>query len=130
MGLYRVVVEATGGHGCQREKGDGDEFLGCGRMDCPDCVVQEFVDRLNKISPVNTAELIHWPDAINWGGRSVVDKFLMPTNEVKTYRKKLFENGQLIDTGEDAHYVNSTPIRRVRTGYFPDHPSMKKTLPE
>ena len=62
MGDYRVVIEAMGGHGCQREKGDGDTILGCERHGCPDCMTRELVRRLKRAGErVNKAEITHWP---------------------------------------------------------------------
>src|SRR5579859_2363602 len=62
MGDYRIVIEAMGGHGCQREKGDGEAVVGCDRPHCPDCMARELVRRLKRSGEqVKKAELIHWP---------------------------------------------------------------------
>lgn len=62
MGTFRVEVEAVGGHGCQRDKKDGEAVLGCDLPHCPDCIAREFVRRLKRTgSQVNTATLRHWP---------------------------------------------------------------------
>lgn len=62
MGDFRIVIEAAGGHGCQREFGNGELVYGCGRIDCPDCQVREFVRHLQaKGCSVSKADLIHWP---------------------------------------------------------------------
>jgi hypothetical protein len=64
MGDYRVVVEATGGHGCQRETGkDEGKIFGCRRQDCPDCITQEYVAKMKAIGQhVKSATLVHWPN--------------------------------------------------------------------
>lgn len=63
MGVYRLVVEASGGHGCERQIKDGGKVFGCGRRDCPDCEAREFVQRLMaKGNQVRVAELRHWPE--------------------------------------------------------------------
>ena len=36
MGDFRIVIESAGNHGCNRAVKEGEEFYGCGRMDCPD----------------------------------------------------------------------------------------------
>lgn len=62
MGLYRIEIEATGGHGCQREKKDGEQVYGCGQFGCPDCEAREFMRRLQfKGNSVSKAVLTHWP---------------------------------------------------------------------
>ena len=62
MGQFRVTVDAVGGHGCQREKGDGEFVIGCERPGCPDCIAREFVRRLRRSgATVNVATLEHWP---------------------------------------------------------------------
>jgi hypothetical protein len=62
MGDFRVTVEALGGHGCQREKGDGETVIGCERQGCPDCMAREFVRRLKRSgATVKLAEIRHWP---------------------------------------------------------------------
>lgn len=62
MGTFRIEIEAVGGHGCQREKKDGDTLYGCRNMDCPDCRAREFVKTLqNTGCSVSSATLTHWP---------------------------------------------------------------------
>ena len=62
MGDFRVIVEALGGHGCQREKGDGEHVVGCEQSWCPDCIAREFVRRLKRSGQtVKKAEFVHWP---------------------------------------------------------------------
>ncbi len=62
MGHYRLTVIAVGGHGCQREKGDGRTVIGCDRADCPDCMGREYVRRLKRSgNQVLSADLTHWP---------------------------------------------------------------------
>ena len=63
MGNYRVEVDAVGGHGCQRDVGDGETVEeSCGNEHCPDCITREFVAKLKaKGSTVNSATLTHWP---------------------------------------------------------------------
>lgn len=64
MGDFRVVVEATGGHGCQREKvKDGMQLQNyCGSPACPDCQAREFVRVLKRSNTmIRSATLTHWP---------------------------------------------------------------------
>lgn len=62
MGMYRIEIEATGGHGCQREVKDGGEVYGCGHRNCPDCAARAFVEELKRQgSQVEKATLTHWP---------------------------------------------------------------------
>lgn len=65
MGEFRVTVTAVGGHGCQREFGDGEHVVGCERQNCPDCIAREFVRRLKRSgATVSAAELVHWPHEV------------------------------------------------------------------
>lgn len=62
MGDFRIVVEAVGGHGCQREKGNGETVIGCERQGCPDCMARELVRRLKRSgTTVKVARIDHWP---------------------------------------------------------------------
>lgn len=62
MGQYRIEIVALGGHGCQRELGDGETVKGCGGAFCPDCRAKAFVRSLEEMGQhVVTAELTHWP---------------------------------------------------------------------
>jgi len=62
MGTFAAKVVAVGGHGCEREKGDGANVVGCERSGCPDCITREYVRRLKRSgASVELAELIHWP---------------------------------------------------------------------
>lgn len=62
MGDFLVTVHAVGGHGCERNLGDGETVIGCERPGCPDCMAREFVRRLKRSgATVNTARIDHWP---------------------------------------------------------------------
>jgi hypothetical protein len=63
MGMYRIEIEATGGHGCQLDKKDGETVYGCNMMGCPDCEVRRFIRhlRINMGNIVSKATLTHWP---------------------------------------------------------------------
>jgi len=76
MGTFRVEIEATGNHGCQRGVRDGETLiLNCGQPGCPDCLAREFVRKLEAASvdfSVGHAELFHWPGT----DKEVVDNLL------------------------------------------------------
>lgn len=73
MGMYRLEIEAVGGHGCNREIKDGGTTYGCGHRACPDCEVRALIDQLRaKGSSVSKAVLTHWPDT----PQTVVDDLL------------------------------------------------------
>jgi hypothetical protein len=78
MGDYRITIEAMGGHGCQREKGDGEFVVGCERHNCPDCMARELVRRLKRASEnVKTARIEHWPADLGYDpAGSVTDDLL------------------------------------------------------
>lgn len=109
MGLYRVTIEATGGHGCQREVGDGGTVFGCRRMECPDCMVVEFVENMKRMGQhISKAELVHWPDAAQWGGTSVIDEIVPSSQRIVKYTRD----------DEDHQYIDFTPVHRIRHGNF------------
>jgi hypothetical protein len=60
MGNFRFTMNAVGGHGCQRDKKDGETVEGCGESWCPDCKIREFLKTLG--CSIQTATLEHWPD--------------------------------------------------------------------
>jgi len=67
MGDFRVTVEALGGHGCERDKGDGEAVIGCERTGCPDCMAREFVRRLMRSgATVKLAQIEHWPASLGY----------------------------------------------------------------
>lgn len=63
MGRYSINIVALGGHGCQREAGDGEVITGCGKFNCPDCATREFVRQLTaRGSVLESATFTHHPD--------------------------------------------------------------------
>jgi hypothetical protein len=126
MGLYRVVLEATGGHGCERNYGKGEKVLGCRRMNCPDCITQEYIEKMRAAGQnISKAELIHWPDAGNWGGVPLVDEFVGPSQSIQTSVRN-WPGGD----GKEYQWVNNQMAHRIRHGYFPEHPKCKEWIAE
>lgn len=82
MGQFKLEIVAVGGHGCQREKKDGELLYGCGRQDCPDCaffsLVADFARRTG--ANVESATETHWPGSSS----EVVDK--MDLSDVAQYQ--------------------------------------------
>lgn len=63
MGRFGINIVAQGGHGCQREVGDGEVVHGCGRINCPDCATREFVRQLTARGAVlESATFVHHPE--------------------------------------------------------------------
>lgn len=63
MGNFRIVIDAVGGHGVDREIRDGEKVNHFSEgMQTPDAMAKMFVNFLksNGIEP-NSAKLIHWP---------------------------------------------------------------------
>lgn len=65
MGNFRIVIDAAGGHGCDRVAKVGEVLsglLGCTAESCPDHQAAEFVKQLvARGAIVETASLTHWP---------------------------------------------------------------------
>lgn len=102
MGDFRVTVEALGGHGCQREIGDGEFVVGCNRPGCPDCIAREFVRRLQRSgAQLHSAKIEHWPA-----------DFISP------------HTGELAGYAKDNEVVDDL-LTGKRIGAFPEHASRK-----
>jgi hypothetical protein len=73
MGDFRFEINATGGHGCQRDIASGGLVEGCGEPGCPDCLARTFVKQLRAHGiSVKDALFIHWPN----GAGTVLDNLL------------------------------------------------------
>jgi len=79
MGKFRVIIEAVGNHGCQRDEQRADpqmDVVGCGQPTCTDCLAREFVNKLRAIGTnVTEATIHHWP-GLTGGDAEVVDNLL------------------------------------------------------
>lgn len=94
MGDFRFEMNMVGGHGCQREKKDGEVIEPCGSASCPDCICAEFVEKMRTAGVnVKDATLVHWPNSRS----AVLDVFV-----------------QL----EPVPYGFAGPFKRVRRGSF------------
>jgi hypothetical protein len=65
MGDFSVTFASQGGHGCERKAKAGEQFYGCGRLDCPDCYAAELVQQFHARFPVHFATFTHWPVSLN-----------------------------------------------------------------
>ena len=66
MGTFNINIIGVGAHGCERRAKAGDKLHGrCGRINCPDCIAYDFVQRLKQMGvfnyPPGKAEFVHWP---------------------------------------------------------------------
>lgn len=71
MGTFRVEVQAVGGHGCQRDKKDGETVEVCGEPRCPDCITRAYIaalkaagvffDTTGSENTIGYAKITHWP---------------------------------------------------------------------
>ena len=84
MGDFRIVIEAVGGHGCERNAKEGETFYGCASMECPDCQLREFLNSPRFRSMVKRATLTHWPGEAD----EVVDEYVSEQYGVKSTRVK------------------------------------------
>lgn len=65
MGLFKIEISAYAGHGCERKAGDGEsiEYLGCQRMNCPDCLAKDLVQKFKRLGFHDLkATFTHWPN--------------------------------------------------------------------
>lgn len=61
MGVFRIEIEAVGGHSCQRAPSNAG-FKGCGGDDCPDCSARMLVALLRMTNCfIMSAKLIYRP---------------------------------------------------------------------
>lgn len=68
MGSYRIVIDAVGGHGCDRTATEGEALHPVAPQhlsSCPDCMARDFVARLKAAGQFGntpaSATLTHWP---------------------------------------------------------------------
>lgn len=72
MGNFRFVLNAVGGHGCDRVAKEGEALVlprnkpddvsdEQHRAYCPDCRIKAFVESMSASFSVNEATLWHWP---------------------------------------------------------------------
>ena len=72
MGTFRVEVQGTGNHGCQRDVKNEDVVEPhCGSPACVDCITREYVTKLLALGTTfapsenpdinGYAKLTHWP---------------------------------------------------------------------
>lgn len=60
MGDFRIVIDAVGGHGQDRDKKDGEDVdFG---INTPEAFAREFIGKLERSGvTVTEAKIIHWP---------------------------------------------------------------------
>lgn len=64
MGNFRIVIDAVGGHGCDRRATEGEALAYGPDCTCPDCTAYRFVQELRAKGWFNSgggASLTHWP---------------------------------------------------------------------
>lgn len=73
MGDFRIIIDAVGGHGQDREKKDGEKvnfgtYSAEGNNQSPEAIAEHFVKELQRNGVnVNSAKVVHWPSD-NYGG--------------------------------------------------------------
>jgi hypothetical protein len=83
MGDFRIVIDAVGGHGQDRDKKDGEvvDFSNGGNDRTPESVAQRLVNAMQANGvQITSAKVIHWP-ADNYpeqreAGKEIVDCLL------------------------------------------------------
>lgn len=89
MGQFKIEITGIGGHGCRRDPKAGDPVYGCRRVDCPDCLTADFVERLahhcTGSHNLTSATFTHWPGEPT----EVVDRLTVkPTGYVEVTRER------------------------------------------
>jgi len=70
MGDFRIVIEAVGGHGQDRDKKTGDVVdFSLGGPSCPEALALKFIEAMKEAGMGPTsAYIVHWP-LDNYGGQ-------------------------------------------------------------
>lgn len=70
MGDFRIVIEAVGGHGQDRDKKTGDVVdFSKGGPNCPEALALKFIEAMKEAGMTpNQAYIVHWP-LDNYGGQ-------------------------------------------------------------
>lgn len=62
MGDFRIVIDAVGGHGQDRDKKDGEIVdFGTDVMNSPEAAAKKFLEEFGKYNSITEAKIIHWP---------------------------------------------------------------------
>ena len=94
MGDFSVTFASQGGHGCDRKAKAGEQFHGCGSLECPDCYAAELVQQFHRRFPVHFATFTHWPVSLN-------------TTMGRNYR----EESEVVDSiVEEVNYSGNRPV--------------------
>lgn len=67
MGTFKIVIQAVGGHGVDREKKNGEKVNFKAEGDfTPDAIAERFANELKHFGcNVEEAQIIHWPGEEN-----------------------------------------------------------------
>lgn len=110
MGNFRIIVEAVGGHGCQRASERVDQtkpIYWCMRQTCPDCIAREFAEKIHATCSDVKARILHWPDKDgNVVDGTVVDELEFGKLEVNHYTNS---------DGTSGSYASKSPTVRHRS---------------
>lgn len=70
MGDFRIVIEAVGSHGQDRDKKTGDVVdFQTGGQNCPEALALKFIEAMKEAGMApNQAYIVHWP-IDNYGGQ-------------------------------------------------------------
>lgn len=88
MGDFRIVINAIGGHGQDREKKHGETVdFSKESPNSPEALAKQFVETLqaNGVN-VESAEVIHWP-IDNYGGQLKNDRTNQITDNLLTGKR-------------------------------------------
>ena len=84
MGNFKIVIEAVGGHGIQREVKQGEtiDYAAADPKE-PDAMAAAFVREFGRSNNVLSAKLVHWPDS-----SPIVDNLLTGKREVRDFSQQ------------------------------------------
>lgn len=69
MGDFRIIIDAVGGHGQDRDKKNGETVdFGTDTLNSPEAAVKKFLEEFGKSNSIQKAVIVHWP-LDNYGGQ-------------------------------------------------------------
>jgi hypothetical protein len=84
MGNFKIMIEAVGGHGIQRDVKQGEtiDYAAADPKE-PDAMAAAFVRELGHSNNVLNAVLVHWPDS-----SPIVDNLLTGKREIRDFKQQ------------------------------------------
>jgi hypothetical protein len=87
MGDFRIIIDATGGHGQDRGKKSGEIVdFGTDTLNSPEACVKKFLEEFGRSNYIQKAVIVHWP-LDNYGGQTENGRFTQIVDDLLTGKR-------------------------------------------